>query len=357
MWRIQYLLNKHRVTCCGRAIRPIVRASKLIDNDTLTFDWNSRTRKFTAKVQRTIGKALTTRSSDQDLYWCRNPDNGWSRTVLHDKRHWRVLTIHRTSDMSWVHFAKRWRNIWPEKLDSREHQNWARVGESQPATYKVNIEWKLELNLWAKTILTRGSEFLMDWTSWSQTWSTKSTTTTSRRPLRRGRKHLRWDQMYLFLQADQRLKQNHEDLPLLAHLQELYLFVNQELIPIRRTQWQKDWTLFFGTNNYLEKKMVRLNSGDYKTIFETNLSTLSIGLMKCGRARWQEAEATRKDFNIVLTCQDKKLFISELFKVIQDAVLLILHSRTMCQFLTISSSTFIILDVQSVYTPSQIQDW
>ena len=53
--------------------------------------------------------------------------------------------------------------------------------------------------------------------------------------------------MYLLLQIDQRLKQNHEDLLLLAHLQELYLFVkehgpilNQELNPILRTQWQKD---------------------------------------------------------------------------------------------------------------------
>ena len=54
-------------------------------------------------------------------------------------------------------------------------------------------------------------------------------------------------------------------------------------------------------------------------IFGSNLSTLNIGLMKCGRARWQEAEATRKDFNIVLTRQDKKFFISELFKVFQDA--------------------------------------
>ena len=33
--------------------------------------------------------------------------------------------------------------------------------------------------------------------------------------------------MYLLLQADQRLKQNHEDLPLLAHLQELYLSVKE----------------------------------------------------------------------------------------------------------------------------------
>ena len=83
--------------------------------------------------------------------------------------------------------------------------------------------------------------------------------------------------------------------------------------------------------------------------------TLSICLMKCGTAKCKEAEATRKYFNIVLTRQDKK-FVSELFKVIQDAIPLILHSRTMCYFRTVSSSTFLILDVQSVQTPSQIQD-
>ena len=63
----------------------------------------------------------------------------------------------------------------------------------------------------------------------------------------------------------------------------------------------------------------------------------------------------KKDFNTVLTRQDKKFFISELFKVIQDAIPLILHYRTMCQFRTISSSTFITWDVQSVYTPSSIR--
>ena len=54
-----------------------------------------------------------------------------------------------------------------------------------------------------------------------------------------------------------------------------------------------------------------------------------VGLMKSGRVQWQKAEATRKDFNIVLIRQDTKFFISELFKVIQDAILLILHYRTM----------------------------
>ena len=141
----------------------------------------------------------------------------------------------------------------------------------------------------------------MAWTNWSQTWSTRSTITTSRRPLQRRRKYLR-------LQADPRLKQNQEDLQIIAHLQGLYLFLkehglilNQELNSIKLTQWQKEQTLFFDTENYLEKKMGRSNSGEWKMIFRTNLSTLSIGLMMYGRARWQEAEITIIDFKTVLT--------------------------------------------------------
>ena len=50
----------------------------------------------------------------------------------------------------------------------------------QSVAYKINIEWKSELSLWTWTILTRGSEFLMTWTSWPQIWTTRSRTTTSR---------------------------------------------------------------------------------------------------------------------------------------------------------------------------------
>ena len=64
-------------------------------------------------------------------------------------------------------------------------------------------------------------------------------------------------------------------------------------------------------------------------IFGTILCILNIGLIKSGRAQWQKAEETRKDFNIVPIHQDKKFFTSELFKVIQDATSLILHYRTM----------------------------
>ena len=77
--------------------------------------------------------------------------------------------------------------------------------------------------------------------------------------------------------------------------------------------------------------------------------------MRSGSAAWQEEEETRKDTSIVLIHQGQSS-TSELFKVIQDAVSLILFYRTMSLFRTVSSSTFITLDVQSICFPSSIRD-
>ena len=149
----------------------------------------------------------------------------------------------------------------------------------------------------------------MAWTSWSRTYATtRMTTTTSRKPLRCSSKILRWKRMYLLLQADQRPKQSHEDVLLPAHLQELYqsvkdlgLILSQKLIRPSLTQCQNNWVLFFVMVIYFEKKMERLNCGDWKMIFETILCNLNIGLMKCGRVKRQEAEETRKEYWFVRT--------------------------------------------------------
>ena len=61
----------------------------------------------------------------------------------------------------------------------------------------------------------------------------------------------------------------------------------------------------------------------------------------------------KKDFSIVLILQEQ-FYTSELFKVIQDAISLILLCRTMYLFRTTSSCTFIMSDVQSIYIPSSI---
>ena len=66
-----------------------------------------------------------------------------------------------------------------------------------------------------------------------------------------------------------------------------------------------------------------------RSIFGTILCNLNIGLMKSGRVQWQKAEEIRKNqYCTDLIHQDKKFFISEIIKVIQDAISLILHYRT-----------------------------
>ena len=106
---------------------------------------------------------------------------------------------------------------------------------------------------------------------------------------------------------------------------------------------------------HIEKMMEQLNSGESKTIFKNMSCIVIIGLTTSGRAAWQEEEETRKDTSIALLRQEQSC-TSELFKVIQDAVLLILLYRTMLLFRTVSSSTIITSDVQSIYTPSSIWD-
>ena len=117
--------------------------------------------------------------------------------------------------MSRVHFAKRWKIIWPERLDFEGTPKLDPFWKSQPVTWqgKHGVEIRIE-----SVNKDNSHSWVMGWKSWSQTRSTVSPTTTSRRRLRRSR-----------MQADQRLKQNHEDLSLLAHLQELYL--------IRERKW------------------------------------------------------------------------------------------------------------------------
>ena len=70
---------------------------------------------------------------------------------------------------------------------------------------------------------------------------------------------------------------------------------------------------------------------------------------------WQEEEETRKGSSIVLILQELSC-ISELFKVIQDAILLILRCRTMWSFRAPSSSTFTMSDVLSICILSSVRD-
>ena len=166
----------------------------------------------------------------QDSWKQLRPDNTILTSSYNLQSQWHVVSI-RYHEMT---------NQLTRKVGFKGTPKLGSYWKLQPVTYKVSMKWKSELNMWTKTILIRGSEFLMAWTHWSQSWSTRSTMTTTRRLLQRRRKYLR-------LQADPRLKQNQEDFQLLAHLQGLFpllkehgLILNQELNSIKHNQWQKE---------------------------------------------------------------------------------------------------------------------
>ena len=109
----------------------------------------------------------------------------------------------------------------------------------QPVACAANMELRSESCPWTKTILTRGSEFLMPWS-------------TSRKPQKCSSKNMRWDWMRVILQVDQRPKQNHKNEILPAHPQELYQLgkefgpmMNQENIQSPIMKCWRNWFIFF----------------------------------------------------------------------------------------------------------------
>ena len=68
-----------------------------------------------------------------------------------------------------------------------------------------------------------------------------------------------------------------------------------------------------------------------RKIFRIHSHNLFIGLTVDGKHVWQQEEEQKGDSSAVLMIQEQ-LFIFELFKDIQDAILLILHCRTMMFF-------------------------
>ena len=70
--------------------------------------------------------------------------------------------------------------------------------------------------------------------------------------------------------------------------------------------------------------MERFISGELKKIFRINSHNLFIGLTIDGKYAWQQEEEQKGDSSTVLMIQEQ-VFISELFKDIQDAISLIFH--------------------------------
>ena len=291
------------------------------------------------------------------------PDNSWSRTVLHDKAHWRVLTITNTVTCRECTL--------PRDEKSTDPKGWIQGNTKIGSVLEVTTSYlqsKFGVEIRTESINKDNSH---SWVRISHGFNKLVTDLIDKEyddneqetsGTKTERFALKTDVLAFCKPIKSSSKTTKTYLCLLTCKNCTYLWMNmgwywtrnsfQSSIPsgIKTKHFSSAWTIT-SRRRWCDRIL------DTERWSSEQIWALNIGLMTCGRARWQEAEATRKYFNIILNRQDKKFFVSELFKVIQDAIPLILHYKTMCAFRTISSSTFIILDVQSVYTPSQIQDW
>ena len=226
-------------------------------------------RRFVGKVPRTSGKVITTKSCDQDVYWCRILDNSWCRTVFHDERHWRILTIHRFSGLTWPPCQETKIHL-NHKVGSKGIQNLVPYWKLQFVAHKVNMEWRSELSLWTKTILTLVSEFLMAWMSWSRTWTTRSRTTTSRKPQKCSSKNMRWNfnagdfasRSKAKAKPQRRFSASSSTRTIPIGERELGLMLNHGKFSLSDFQCRRNWFIFFVMEVYFETMMERLFSGE-----------------------------------------------------------------------------------------------
>ena len=186
----------------------------------------------------------------------------------------------------------------------------------------------------------------MAWKSWSRTWATTRWTTTA------SRKPLRWS---LKIRVENECSCFCEPIKGQSKTTETY-----SCRPIHKNfthrRKQVDWCW---ARRLFSNRLPNVNTTEYSSsswsstsrrrwsdwILEINrlsserswaISTLV--WWKSRRVHKQKAEETSKDFNVVLIHQDQKFFISELFKVIQDAISLILHDIDSDQFLRVQLS-------------------
>ena len=130
------------------------------------------------------------------IFCCRNTEN--ELKSYHNKTNWANFVwmqdswmLLKSDSISWQKILQNSHNLQMQWLvvstlcqETKKHLN-QKVGSEgtlklgpywklRPVACKVNTELRSELCLWAKTILTRGSEFLMAWISWSRIWTTMS---------------------------------------------------------------------------------------------------------------------------------------------------------------------------------------
>ena len=179
------------------------------------------------------------------------------------------------SGLSWVHSAKRRRSITTKRMDPREHQNRARIGNCNLLLAQQIWSWDQRSCPWTKTILTLGSEishgsnkFVMNLNNNEQEIPEVQL------------EEYAWklDAKDFACRSKAKAKPQRRE-PAGSSPRTILIGKRTPIMTYRR-----NWFIFFVMEiKYQEKTMERLNSGELKTIFR-NISCIALtGLTVSGR--------------------------------------------------------------------------
>ena len=254
-----------------RKMNPITREDPLWENSRVPRScrmWSTQTCLWTITIAKKWENEL--KSYHNKTNWAnfvRMQDSWqtvWSRTVLHDKRHWRILTIiYRFSSLSWVTLCQETKIHLNRRVGSEGTPKLGPYWKIQPVACKVNTELRSESCLWTQTIPTHGSEFshglnklVTDLNNYEQETS-----------------EMQFEEYALRLNAGDfasrskaKAKPQKRDFASSSTRtiplgRELGLMSNQENSRYPIIQCRRNWSIFFVMEAYLETMMERLNSG------------------------------------------------------------------------------------------------
>ena len=285
----------------------------------------------------------------------------WGRTVFHDKRHCRILTLHRFSGLSWEHSAKRW-------IKTSDPKGWVRVNTKMGPVSEVTtsyLQGKYEVEITLESVTKDNSH------SWSRISRglNKFVTDKSNKEYDDNEQETSEMQFEDFAletnvlafssrskaKAKPRRREPAGPFTRTKSIGERnWTDFEPQIIQPSIIQCPSKWALSFIMVIYLEKMMQRLNSGDLKMIFETSFEQSQYWSDDMLKSKMAGSGGNKKDIEIELIHQHKENLLPSSSR----------SSRTQSHwsFITrqcIHSERFRVhlSHVQSICTPSWVQNW
>ena len=174
VWRIWIPSWKNGAAHCDGAIEFFIRAKRDQDRSIFGLRWPCSKRSSIAANMDNELKSYLNRTNWANLVWMqdfwlllKSDNTSWPETLQNShnsQMQWLVVSTH-------CQETKKHRN---RKAGSKGTPRLGPYWKLQPVACTVSTELRSALCLWTETILTPGSEFLRDQTSWSRTSTTMS---------------------------------------------------------------------------------------------------------------------------------------------------------------------------------------